>query len=490
MVKEITETFVMKVKKAFHTEDVFWENEIESNRLVAQGLINLSLVLVLTLVLNLVGIFELDAGAIYPLLIRGILELLIPVVIFHWCKGEKRWLKYLMIFEMIVVLARLDAVLTFSMILMMMAPVVFSVRYFSKKFTLEVAGLTAVLFALAEFCSVYLGVAMRADMNYVDSVVRGQTLEVGERLYAAVAPMVTDRLDLAVRYLARAYTPRLLMFAVLSICCAELARCGREMVLKQAKVSGEAARIEGELTLASQIQTGMLPCIFPAFPEHEEVDIYATMNPAKEVGGDFYDYFRIDDDHIAVVMADVSGKGVPAALFMMIGKTLIKNWTQSGKTAADVFTTVNAQLCENNEADLFITAWLGILEISTGKLTFCNAGHNPPLLRRTNGEFEFVKDRHGMVLAGIDCSCYKQSEIMLEAGDELYLYTDGVTEATNGAEELYGEDRLVQYLNGTDRSMPPKELLKELKADIDAFVGGAPQFDDITMLMLRLKEEM
>lgn len=165
------------------------------------------------------------------------------------------------------------------------------------------------------------------------------------------------------------------------------------------KVTAEKERINAELSLASSIQAHMLPCIFPAFPEHSEFDIYATMTPAKEVGGDFYDFFMVDDTHVAAVMADVSGKGVPAALFMVIAKTLIKNYAQSGIEPCQVFTTANRMLCDGNDAGMFVTAWMGVLDIESGKLTYVNAGHNPPLIRQKDGSFEYLRSRPGFVLA-------------------------------------------------------------------------------------------
>lgn len=254
------------------------------------------------------------------------------------------------------------------------------------------------------------------------------------------------------------------------------------------KVTAEKERIGAELNVATQIQASMLPCIFPAFPENEEFDVYATMQPAKEVGGDFYDFFKVDESHLAVVIADVSGKGVPAALFMVIAKTLIKNHTQNGESAKDVFTNTNAQLCENNEAGLFVTAWMGILDIFSGEFIYVNAGHNPPLLRKAEGEFEYLKMRPGFVLAGMEEIRYRQAEMTLEEGDMLYLYTDGVTEATDIHEELYGEERLLNRLN-KDKDLPLKDILCGIKNDIDTFVKGAPQFDDITMLMLKINKK-
>lgn len=250
-------------------------------------------------------------------------------------------------------------------------------------------------------------------------------------------------------------------------------------------VTAEKERIGAELSVATQIQASMLPCIFPPYPERSEFSIYATMNPAKEVGGDFYDFFLIDEDHLAVVIADVSGKGVPAALFMVIAKTLIKNHAQAGMTPAEVFTNANGQLCENNEAGMFVTGWMGVLTISTGDFVFVNAGHNPPLVKRANGAYEYLKLRPGFVLAGMEGIRYRQSEMKLEPGDALFLYTDGVTEATDAKNELYGEDRLLTALNAHEGDTP-ETLLPDIKADIDAFVKEAPQFDDITMLSLQI----
>ncbi len=248
-------------------------------------------------------------------------------------------------------------------------------------------------------------------------------------------------------------------------------------------VTAEKERIGAELNVATQIQADMLPRIFPAFPEREEFDVYATMNPAKEVGGDFYDFFLVDDDHLAVVIADVSGKGVPAALFMVIAKTLIKNHAQNQEAPGTVFTQTNEQLCEGNDAGLFVTGWMGVLEISTGKFVYVNAGHNPPLLKRAGGTFEWLKSRPGFVLAGMEGVRYRENTLQLEPGDRLYLYTDGVTEATNSHEELFGDERLQNALNEY-MDLPVEQFLPKIKECIDAFVGDADQFDDITMLAL------
>lgn len=263
-----------------------------------------------------------------------------------------------------------------------------------------------------------------------------------------------------------------------------MTRSLKEYIENLSRVTAEKERIGAELHVATQIQASMLPCIFPAFPERSEFDIFASMTPAKEVGGDFYDFFLVDEDHLALVIADVSGKGVPAALFMVIAKTLLKNRAQMGSSPKEVLEVVNNQLCENNEAEMFVTVWLGIYEISTGKLRAANAGHEYPAVRRKNGRFELFKDKHGFVLAGMEDLRYKEYELFLDEGDELFVYTDGVTEATDKDNRLYGTDRLLEALNAASGSEPGM-LLASVKADIDSFVAGAPQFDDITMLCLK-----
>ena len=255
------------------------------------------------------------------------------------------------------------------------------------------------------------------------------------------------------------------------------------LTAEKMKSEKEKERIGAELNVATQIQADMLPRIFPAFPGRPEVDLYASMTPAKEVGGDFYDFFLIDDDHIGLVMADVSGKGVPAALFMVIAKTLIKNRAQLGESPAEILKNVNAQLCEGNEAELFVTVWLAVLELSTGKGKAANAGHEHPTIRRANGQYELVVYRHSPAVATMEGVRFREHSFELQPGDRLFVYTDGVPEATNAENELFGSDRMLAALN-RDPDASPQELLGNVRKEIDEFVGEAPQFDDITMLSL------
>ena len=248
-------------------------------------------------------------------------------------------------------------------------------------------------------------------------------------------------------------------------------------------IAEAAARIDRELEYAKQIQLSALPT---NFPEKENFEIYAQMIAAKEVGGDFYDFYKLSDTTVAFLAADVSGKGIPAAMFMMTAKTIIKDLAESGMSVNDIFTKANEKLCENNESGMFVTAWMGILDLTTGRMQFANAGHNPPLLKRANGDFEYLKTRAGFVLAGMEGIRYRAGELMFYPGDRLFLYTDGVPEATNADNKLYGEDRLLAYMN-ENALAKATEFLPALKANIDEFVGDAPQFDDITMLMFDYK---
>ena len=246
-------------------------------------------------------------------------------------------------------------------------------------------------------------------------------------------------------------------------------------------ITAKEQRIATELSTATKIQADMLPSVFPAFPNRKEFDIYATMNPSKEVGGDFYDYFLIDDRHIALVMADVSGKGVPASLFMVIAKTLIKNRSQLGGTPSEILRDVNEQLCENNKEEMFVTVWLAFVDLITGEGVESNAGHEYPAIRHKGGEFELIRTRHSLALATMEGLRFKQNDFRLLPGDRLFVYTDGVPEATNGQNVLFGDERMIESLNA-HRNQPINELLANVKKDVDSFVGEAPQFDDMTML--------
>lgn len=253
-------------------------------------------------------------------------------------------------------------------------------------------------------------------------------------------------------------------------------------------ISEAATRIDNELEFARAIQLSAMPNIFPPYPTRNEFDLYATMFTAKNVGGDFYDFFLVDDNHLAIVIADVSGKGIPASLFMMTSKTVIKNFAESGISPGEIFTRTNAYLCENNDTCMFVTAFLGILEINTGRFTTVCAGHNPPLIMRAMGEIEWLRSEGGFVLAGIPGVVYSQSEWQLKTGDKIFLYTDGVTEAFNPEAAMFGEKRLKECVSSTfARNANLYTLLSYIRGEVEIFAGSAEQSDDITMLVLEYK---
>lgn len=252
------------------------------------------------------------------------------------------------------------------------------------------------------------------------------------------------------------------------------------------KITAEKERISTELSLAARIQEDMLPNSFPAFPERHEFDVYASMDPAKAVGGDFYDFFLVDGDHLCMVIADVSGKGIPAALFMMASKIILANNTMLGKTPSKVLMDANAAICSHNREEMFVTVWLGILELSTGKVTAANAGHEYPVLRHAGGCFETINDPHGFVIGGMEGMRYKEYQFQMDPGDKLFLYTDGVPEATNADNKLFGTERMLNALN-TVKDASPQGVLKGVRQAVDGFVKDAEQFDDLTMLCVEYR---
>ena len=258
----------------------------------------------------------------------------------------------------------------------------------------------------------------------------------------------------------------------------------KDYITNLTAVTAEKERIGAELNVATQIQMDMLPRIFPTFTDKTEYELFASMDPAKEVGGDFYDFFIIDEDHLGLVVADVSGKGVPAALFMVIAKTLIKNRAMMGGSPGEVLAYANDQLCEGNDAELFVTVWFAIIDVKTGKGIAANAGHEHPAIRRANGQFELSIYKHSVAVATMEGIKFREHEFELGHGDTLFCYTDGVTEATDAHNVLFGNDRLLEALN-QDPDANAEQICKNVRNSINEFVGEAPQFDDITMLCVK-----
>ena len=259
----------------------------------------------------------------------------------------------------------------------------------------------------------------------------------------------------------------------------------RSVIVEQEAEAQKTERLSMELELAKTIQSNMLPNTYPVFPERKEFDVYARTEPAKELGGDFFDFQMIDRDHLALIIADVAGKGIPAAMFMMASKIIIHNMAKNrNHDPAKILKAVNKQIGANNQSDMFVTLWLGILEISTGLLSAANAGHEYPCLMHKNRDFILLKDPHGLVLGAMDKTEYRSYEIQLVPGDTVFLYTDGVTEAMNAENEEFGLERMVDALN-LELDVPVAKLVDNVRGAVGAFVGDATQADDITMMVLR-----
>ena len=265
----------------------------------------------------------------------------------------------------------------------------------------------------------------------------------------------------------------------------DLSKKTRQYIENITEITREKERVSTELHMANRIQNSMLPNVFPPYPERKEFDIFASMEPAREVGGDFYDFFMIDHDHLCMVMADVSGKGIPAALFMMISKVILQSCAMLGQSAAEILVKTNEAICSSNQVDMFVTVWLGILEISSGKIRAANAGHEYPALMQ-NGSFSLLKGKHGLVIGGMDGVKYREYEIDLSPGDRLFLYTDGIPEASDKDHQMFGNDRMIEALN-QDPQASPRQIISNVRDAVEAFTKGAEQFDDMTMLCMEYK---
>lgn len=457
------------------------ENEAEANQYAAKCLAVCAGVGALAWLFNILGIFIIPAAIMNIGMPFTLLFLLLPTAICKLVGTTPGWVKYAIMFCGTTGIFILACAMPKHSILAWAVPITLSCHYYSKKLTRLTLFASWILFSISIYIGMYCG---EGDLNIFFSFAHFERIVMQRETYDATIFSAFPRIPTAKMLRDAALfvvLPRAMILLGIASICSTVASRTRRLLERQIKDSGERQRISTELDVATRIQADMLPCIFPAFPDRPEFDIYATMNPAKEVGGDFYDFFMVDETHLAIVVADVSGKGVPAALFMVIGKTLINDHTKPGADLGVVFSEVNELLCRSNSEGLFITAFEGVLDLVTGEFSFVNAGHEMPFIARAGGVYEAHKLRPGFVLAGMEDMVYQSGIIQLSPGDKIFQYTDGVTEATNASHELYGMERLSEVLiKNSDKK--PAELLPIIKADIDAFVGEAPQFDDITML--------
>ena len=472
-------------KSIFVTDDILKENEQHANVVTASTMINLFWICLITWIIVYLEIFKIELTIMTSVLLFSLSLLLIPALICYMKKGEGSWLKHFLFISFTIMLAFADMLLKYNVTLVMVIPIILAARYYNKKFTLFIGVFTSLLFILSAFLSVKVG---QQDLNSYNLVIpKGTEIKVDSTLRKPVEELKIDENERLKNIFIHFFIPKMLIFNIVAFACIQISQSGKKLIKKQEEITKSNERIDTELNLASAIQMNMLPEVDNPFPEHNEIDIYASMTPAKEVGGDFYDMFLIDDDHLAICMADVSGKGIPASLFMMISKILIKNVSKMNIDITETFTKVNNMLCDGNKTDIFVTCWFGILNLKNGKLNFVNAGHNPPLLySKKINKFDYLKTKPNFVLGGMKDTKYDKYEIDISEGDRLFLYTDGIVEANNIKNELYGETRLLAFLN-SNIDLSVKETIIEIKKDIDIFVAGNEQFDDITMLELLYK---
>ncbi len=463
---------------------VLRENEIDANKVVTVILgISGIIVAIIWLFIQL-GIWYVANGTPHRILFCCFILMLSGVAVSERCKFDKRWLKYLLIGLLIIGYALLDAVFTYHATLIMVVPTVMSSRYFSRKYTLVVALTTYVAFCISAAVGANYGIL---DLNFLEFSA-GTVIDMGKETWLsdAVYGLPYDKalqIHNVVRY---SYVIKILLSTITLVASYLVAQQGRRMVLRQQALTEETASVETELAVAARIQASLLPSVFPAFPDRKEFDLHATMTPALQVGGDFYDFFLVDDDHLALVMADVSDKGIPAAMFMVSAKNTIYHNAKMGKSPAQTLIDANNDLELNNNANMFVTTWFGILQISTGLLTVCNAGHERPIIKQKGGEFVELRDKHGFAMGCIPDADYVDYEIQLEPGDKLFLYTDGVPEATDKDLKQFGIARTLEALNAAPDASP-RQMLENVRAGVDSFVKDAQQFDDITMLAFEYK---
>ena len=451
------------LKHEHDTEQTFWENEVKANLLVSKFMLACVAVLAVCWLLNGLGVLSIGQEYILIIFPVGITLLLLGAVICLAFKGQKPWGKYFCMLTLILTLAYLDSILTYNVPLLIIMPVAFSCWYYSRTFTAQVSLVTTLFFAASAFFGAYINMDA-PDMNFAT----------GELTSYVRAVML------------QSFLPRWMIFAVISAVCYVIASRGRAMVLAQDAISKSRARVDAELDMANKIQANALPLVEDLPPcKCRQFELSAKMMPAREVGGDFYDFFYLDDTHLALIIADVADKGIGAALYMMMSKLMLDNKLSTCYSPGQVLEEVNLQLCKKSLNGMFVTVWLGVLDLETGELVSANAGHENPILKRGSGGFETFRDKHGFVLGGIDGMRYRETTFHLEEGDVLFVYTDGVPEANNPDGTQFGEARLLASLNRNGNGSTDT-LIGTLKQDIDSFAAGSAQFDDITMLALRL----
>ncbi|MFI3170931.1 MAG: PP2C family protein-serine/threonine phosphatase [Eubacteriales bacterium] len=458
--------------------DFLEKNDIDTTHYVVSSLKVTTLFGVMIWFLNIIGVFTIQQSIMNTTMCTGLCIMLIPIFALKKFNVSAQTLKYMSITCLVLGITIMNCGMTYQSLLSWSVPILIASHYYSPKITKIMFVSTAILMFIAMYIGLFWGTWDSNMMASTDVVYGFQNRLEFLKLSAA------NGRNTIVYIIYIYYLPRLIIMFGFYFLDVSLSKRTHNLLLMQEKEYLEKENRNQELSVATHIQNSALPNVFPAFPDRSEFEIYASMDPSKEVGGDFYDFFLIDHDHLALIIADVSGKGVPGAMFMMATKIMIKNSTYPNASPAKVLMDVNNQLCENDDSGMFVTVWFGIYEISTGKITASNAGHEYPLFKAKDRPFEVIKDTHGLVIGAMEDIVYEDYEMQLEQGDILYVYTDGVLDALNSASDEYGMERLISNLNEKAyKSL--EEMLSIVKKDVDTFADGEDQFDDITMLTIR-----
>lgn len=470
----------MKAKEESIRDKIAWDNEIKANKAGAISMLIYAGVLFIALLISLSNKFGYSIEFILLSDIPIVCVFLILGIVILALKCNQKWMKYAIIGTFILVMAFLDFCYGVYVGLGMLVPIILTARYGYKKFTIITIIVTGICFLLSGFFGILTTLSM--DLNIAEFPA-GYVIN-WDHVFDIESMQQVQMPATLLNFFYGNIIPKYSLYFFISFICYLTTKSHHEDLARQKREIEDRSKTTLELDLARKLQKDMLPSTESMFQDKNEFNVFAIMDPARQVGGDFYDCFLVDDRHLAVVIGDVSGKGVPASLFMVVARTTIKDNALLNQSPSQIFTNVNAALCENNKAGLFVTGWIGILDFLTGKLVYCNAGHNPPVLIRNGQNAELVTNRNGVILAARHTSTYSECEIHLEKGDRLFIYTDGVTEAKDIKNQMYGEQRLLKFLNKNNHLTVSEELTL-LRNDIDSFANGEEQFDDITMLILQ-----
>ncbi|MBR1472415.1 MAG: serine/threonine-protein phosphatase [Lachnospiraceae bacterium] len=472
-----------KKSGAGKTKDhIFWENEVQANKLMAVlNLITIVLFCIVWFMIKQQFFYAYGLERLDGLFLLALLVAIASTGVSYKVHFEKRWVKYLLMAMLINLLAVADVVFTYNVSILMILPMVISCRYFSTRYTMEISLVSFAVFFLSTVMGAFFG---DLDLNSLELPL-GTVIEIKDEpwLYDTVYAMQIpfDRMVYLKDVLHFSYLVDFMQALTVFLGCVSLSYFGNKLILRQKEMSESAARTHSELEVAANIQMAALPA---EPPRNCCFELIGSMKPAKEVGGDFYDYFMVDAKHLYFVIADVSGKGVPAAMFMMEAKSILADQARMKKSPAEILNGANKALCLHNQENMFVTAWAGILETSTGKLCFASAGHEDPVIKAADGSVSFLREDHDMPLGCFDLLNYSEYERQLSPGMEMCCYTDGVTEAMNAEDKMFGAERLLAVMNAA-REATAEELMEHVKKNVAAFVGEADQFDDLTLLYLK-----